>query len=478
MYDFIIIGAGVVGSMIARELSKYELKVLLVDKEDDVSCGASKANSGIVHGGYDAVHGTLKSKLVRKGNRMYKELDEKLHFGYSEIGSLVLAFTEEEMDTLKDLLQNGIKNGVDGLWIISKEEVLSLQPNVNKNVVGALYCKTAGVTSPYELTIALAENAIQNGVELQLKAEVTDIEKKNEYFVVTAGKQLYKTKYILNCAGVYSDKIASLIGAQNFTIIPRRGEYILFNKVQGELASHVLFQCPTKEGKGILVTKTYHNNLMIGPDAQQIQDKDDVSNHIENLQVIIDTARKTIKDFDVNMAITYFAGIRASSDRKDFIIEESKVKGFINVAGIDSPGLTSSPAIAQYVVQLIKEMGVTLISNKKFNPYRKSIYHKKDETFSGYVDAEDKKNNIICRCEMVTEAEIVDAMHRGIPIDSVDAIKRRTRAGMGPCQGGFCTPRVTKIIAREAKILEEEVTSKKKKTPILDRITKYHYPIK
>lgn len=466
MYDFIIIGAGVIGSTIARELSRYEVKVLLIDKENDVTCGASKANSGIVHGGYDAKHGTLKSKLVRKGNRMYAKLNEELNFGYSEIGSLVLAFSEEEIETLEELLENGQKNGIDDLKIIYKEEILGMEPHVNKDVVAALYCPSSGVTSPYELTIALAENAIKNGVELKLKTEVVDVDKVEDYFIVSTKDEKIKSKYVINCAGVYSDKVASFIGADNFSITPRRGEYIVLNKNQGYLANRVLFQCPTDKGKGILVTRTYHNNLMLGPNAQEISDKDDVSTNLDVLNYIVDTARKTVKDFDLRMTLTSYSGIRATSNTKDFIIEESSVEGFINVVGIDSPGLTSSPAIGKYVIDIIKNMGVELKEDKNFDPYREPIYHKK-ENFDGKIDAQDANKNIICRCETITEAEIVDAMGRGIPIDSIDAIKRRTRAGMGPCQGQFCGPRVTKIIAREAGIDESEVTQRGKGSSIL-----------
>lgn len=466
MYDFIIIGAGVIGSTIARELSRYELNVLLIDKENDVTCGASKANSGIVHGGYDAKHGTLKSKLVRKGNRMYAKLNEELNFGYSEIGSLVLAFSEEEIETLEELLENGQNNGIDDLKIIYKEEILEMEPHVNKDVVAALYCPSSGVTSPYELTIALAENAIKNGVKLKLKTEVVDVDKVEDYFIVSTKDEKIKSKYVINCAGVYSDKVASFIGADNFSITPRRGEYIVLNKNQGYLANRVLFQCPTDKGKGILVTRTYHNNLMLGPNAQEISDKDDVSTSLEVLNYIVDTARKTVKDFDLRMTLTSYSGIRATSNTKDFIIEESSVKGFINVVGIDSPGLTSSPAIGKYVIDIIKNMGVELKEDKNFDPYREPIYHKK-ENFDGKIDAQEANKNIICRCETITEAEIVDAMSRGIPIDSIDAIKRRTRAGMGPCQGQFCGPRVTKIIAREAGIDESEVTQRGKGSSIL-----------
>ena len=467
MYDFIIIGAGVIGATIARELSRYELDVLILDKENDVTCGASKANSGIVHGGYDDKHGTMKSKMCRKGNRMFPKLNEELNFGYSEIGSLILAFSEEEIKKLEELYENGIKNGVDDLKILTKEEIFEMEPHVSKEVVASLYSPTSGVTSPYEMTIALVENALDNGVKLKLKSEVLDIEKNENSFTVVTKEEKLETKYVINCAGVYSDRVASFVGANNFTIKPRRGEYILLNKNQSYLANTVLFQCPTEKGKGILVTRTYHNNLMLGPNSQDIDDKGDVSTSLDALNYIVDTARKTVKDFDLRMTLTSYSGIRATPNTKDFIIEESTVKGFINVAGIESPGLTSSPAIGEYVIEIIKNMGVELKENKSFNPYRNPIIKKKDDKFDGKIDDTNPEKNIICRCEKVTEAEIIDAMNRKVPIDSTDAIKRRTRAGMGQCQGQFCGPRVTKIIAREAKIEEHEVTQRGKGSSLL-----------
>lgn len=480
--DVIIIGAGVVGCAIARELSKYQLDVLLLEKENDVSMGASKANSGIVHGGYDAKHGTQKGYFSRKGNRMFKQLNDELNFGYLECGSLVVAFDEEELDILHHLMENGIKNGVDDLEIIEREQILALEPHLNPKVKYALYCKSAGIASPYEMTIALAENAITNGVSLQLKSEVvniskglvsefvntedTGIEEDEDVFEVTTMKDGQKTayygRYIVNAAGVYSDMIPQMLGMNEFSINPRKGEYILMNKNQGHLAKGVIFQTPTAKGKGILVTRTYHGNLMLGPNASEVQDRTEVGTDIDVLSYIVKTARKSVKDFDTKYTLTSFAGLRASSSIKDFIIEESKVKRFINVAGIESPGLTSSPAIAVYVTELLKTSGLELIEDKNFHPNRKSIIIEKDENFEGKVDHEEADMNIICRCEKVTESEIIDAMNRGIPIDHVDGIKRRSRATMGACQGNFCTSRITALIARELGIDESEVTTRGK----------------
>lgn len=459
MYDVSIIGAGVVGSAIARELSKYKLKICLIEKEEDVATGASKANSGIVHGGYVAKHGTLKGELCIKGNRMYSKLDKELNFGYRNPGALVIGFSDEDEKRIKALYENGIKVGCNDLEIIYGEKIKELESHINKNVKVALYAKSVGVTSPYEMTIALAENAIENGVDLKLETMVLSIEKKdNKTFKINTNNGEIRSKYIINAAGLYSDKIANMVGIDNFKILPRRGQYVLSTKDQGHLVNRVIFQVPTEKGKGILVTTTYHGNFMIGPDAEDIGNKDDIGTDFERVENIIETARKSIHDFDVRKSLTTFAGVRAVSDTGDFIIEESKVNGFINAAGIDSPGLTSSPAIAEKIVEIIKESGLELIKDENFNPYRKPIIIKKDKNFNGKIDDEDPKKNIICRCETVTEAEIIDAIYRGIPIKSTDAIKRRTRAGMGFCQGNFCRGRVKSIIAREMKIPIEEVT--------------------
>lgn len=456
MYDVLIIGGGVIGGNIGRELSKYNLKICMVEKDDDVSCGCSKANSGIVHAGYADTPGTLKAKLCVKGNRMFEKLEEELNFGYRETGSLVLAFSDEEKKYLEKLYDYGIQNGVGGLKIIDREEVLKMESHLNKEVKWALYCKDAGVCSPYEFTIALIENAIKNGMDLRLNEEVIGIEKEGDIFKVKTNKGIIESKYVINAAGVYSDKIANMVGLDDFYIIPRKGEYILFNKDQAYLVNKVIFQVPTEKGKGILVTTTYHGNLLIGPDAEQVASKEDVSTDEKSLIEIIKAARKSVSGFDMKKALTSFAGVRPTSSTKDFRVEESKVKGFFNATG-DSPGLTSSPAIAKMMVDILKDSGVELEEKENFVAYRKPIIVKKDKNFIGNIDATNPKEHIICRCETVTEEEIVDALTREIKIDSIDAIKRRTRAGMGTCQGAFCGPRVRKLIAKTLNISEDEV---------------------
>lgn len=466
MYDIAIIGAGVIGTSIARELSRYQLNILLLEKESDVSNGASKANSGIVHGGYDAKHGTMKSKFSRSGNRMFAQLESELHFGYTECGSLVLAFAEEDFETLEQLKINGEKNGVDDLEMLGQAEVRAMEPHINASVIGALYCPTVGVASPYELTIAFAENAVANGVTLKLNQQVKAI-KKDEAFTIQTQNNAYESKVVINAAGGYSDEVAGFLGLDDFYIIPRRGEYILLNKDQGHLANTVLFQCPTEKGKGILVTRTYHGNLMLGPNAQEVDDPSEVSTNKEVLDYIVETARHSIPDFNIKKTLTSFSGIRATSSRHDFIIEESAVKGFVNVAGIESPGLTSSPAIAKYVTELLESMGVLLEVNPSFNPERPPIIIKKEEAFKGDLEASEPDQHVICRCEQVTEAEIIDALNRGIDVRSLDSIKRRTRAGMGPCQGNFCSQRVAEVIAEVKGISVEDVPKRGEGSSIL-----------
>ncbi|GCD11471.1 NAD(P)/FAD-dependent oxidoreductase [Clostridium tagluense] len=469
MYDVVIIGAGVVGSAIARNLSRYNLKIGILEKEDDVSTGASKANSGIVHGGYAAKYGTLKGQLCGKGNKMYRKLQEELNFGYRKTGALVIGFNEEDEKKIKELYENGLKMGCDDLEIIRGDKLKEIEPNLNSDVTVALYAKSVGVTSPYEFTIALVENAISNGVELKLLSEVLSIENLEEKFIVHTNKEDIEARYVINAAGQYSDKIANMLGMDDFKIMPKKGQYILMGKDQGHLVNTVIFQVPTDKGKGILVTTTYHGNFMIGPNSEEISDKDDVATTTETLKDVIIAARRSIPDFDVRKTLTTFSGIRASSNTGDFIIEESHVKRFINVAGIDSPGLTSSPAIAEMVADILVKSGLVLQEKDNFISYRKGIIVKKDNNFHGKIDDEDPAKNIICRCEVVTEAEIVDAIHRNIPINSTDAIKRRTRAGMGTCQANFCRSRVKAIIARELNIDVDKVTvrgNSSSKTPV------------
>lgn len=453
IYDVIIIGAGIVGTSIARELSKYNTKVLILEKEADISMGSTKANSAIVHGGYAEDHSQLKGRLCYKGRIQYKQLDKELNFGFRETGSLVVT-KEDDKGPLEYLLENGIRNGLEDLSIINSDEIRKLEPNLSKDIKWALHCKGAGVCSPYEMAIAMAENAIKNGVELKLENEVENIEKLDSKFRVTTSKGEFHSNYIVNAAGVYSDKISQMLGVNDFEILPRSGEYLLFTRGTGEEINSVIFQLPTEYGKGVLITSTYYGNLLIGPDSNDNSEREDTSTHLERIAHIYEGAKSLYSDINPKQFIRSFTGIRARSSTDDFVIEETEVKGFINVAGIQSPGLTASPAIAEMVRDILSDSGLILEPNKDFDPIRKPIITKKP--LKPFLEVKDKielplgaKGRIVCRCEQVTEDEIVDALHRGIKLKTIDAIKRRTRATMGWCQGEFCRPRVLEIVARE-----------------------------
>ncbi|KAJ3010579.1 UNVERIFIED_CONTAM: hypothetical protein HDU68_002076 [Siphonaria sp. JEL0065] len=471
--DVIIIGAGVIGCAIAREMARMKLKVCVLEKGDDVASGASKANSGIVHGGYDETHGTLKARVSGKGNRMFKTWNEQLNFGFRVTGSMVLAFGPDEEPELNRLLENGAKNGITGLRIIDRTEIMKREPFINSNVHKALLCPHSGITSPYEYTIALAENAILNGVQFHLNCEVTDIQRlaptselnipHGGFLVRTSNHQEFATRIVINAAGLFSDKIAAMLGAADFSILPRKGEYIVLDKTQAKFANHVLFPVPSPvRGKGILVSQTFHGNLLLGPTSRDV--REDSRTNTEILKDILGSARQSVPGFDVSKAITSYAGLRAKCSRGDFIIEEAKhCPGLVNVARIDSPRLTSSPVVAEMVCGIVKRIwkrttGTETPVNPWFNPIRPPIIIKKGPEYKGQIDHPTIPGlNVICRCEVVSEAEIVDAIHRPLGAHSTDAVKKRTRAGMGSCQGTFCEPRVANLIARELNMKVEDV---------------------
>lgn len=456
MYDVTIIGAGVVGTAIARELSKYKIKVIVVDKENDVANGTTKANSAIVHAGYDAKRGTLKAKTNVAGNAMYEALCKELGVPFKRIGSLVVGFDEEDMRTLEHLYEQGIDNGVPNLEIIDQARIQEMEPNLSKEITGALYAPTAGIVGPWELAIALAENAAENGVEILLNTEVTSIDKNTEGFLVTSSQKTFQTRYIVNCAGLFADRINNLINTPSFKILPNRGEYNLFDKGVGDYVNTVVFQTPTKQGKGVLVLPTVHGNLMIGPTAESVEDPEAVETTMEGLQFLREKANRVVPGFPFHTVITSFAGLRAKVESGDFIIEEStESKGFINVAAIDSPGLSAAPAISQMVVNMLLEIAGGFESNPTFNPNRRPIIHfmeLSDEEKAALIQKDSRYGRVICRCESITEGEIVDIINRKAGATNLDAVKRRARAGAGRCQGGFCGPRVMEILARELNV--------------------------
>ncbi len=364
-YDISIIGAGVTGALIARELSKFDMKVCILDKDADVAMGTSKANSAIVHAGYDASPGSLKAKLNVKGNALMGDIADDLDVPFKRIGSFVLAFNEEDQKELEKLYENGIKNKVPQLKIIDQKEVRKMEPHISQDVIGALYAPTAGIVCPYELTLAATENAVANGVELILECTIEGIKRQDEGFVLETSKGLIKSRYVINAAGVYSDTLARMVGDEEISITPRRGEYLLLDKRQGNVVNTVIFQPPSVMGKGILVTPTVDGNLLIGPTAENIEDKDNIATTNIGLSTVIEGARKSVPSFNTRDVITSFAGLRATSSRGDFIIEESKhAKGFVHVAGIESPGLSAAPAIAEYVIEILKDMEIPLTKKK------------------------------------------------------------------------------------------------------------------
>lgn len=452
MLDVVIIGSGVVGSSIARELSRYQSKTLVLEKENDVSVGTSKANSGIVHGGFDAEEGSLKAKFNVLGNQMFDELSKELDFPFKRNEAFVLAFDEQSKQVLEELYHKGIVNGVKEMRIISGDEARKMEPHISLNAVYALHIPSSGIVSPYEMTIAYAENASVNGIDFRFNAEVIDVKKEKEGFIVVLkdGEKI-ATKQVINCAGVYADKINNMVSNKKIHITPRKGEYCLLDKNYGYYTSRTLFQTPTKMGKGVLVAPTTHGNIIVGPTAYDIDDKDNITTTVNGLDEVWKKATMTIPTLNKRGIITQFAGLRAHEDHDDFIIGYSDITGFYNVAGIESPGLSSAPAIAVHVSEEVAK-NLNLKVNEKFVGTRKGIPHffaLSDEEKAALIKQDPLFGHIICRCEVVTEAEIVQAINRPLGARDLDGIKRRTRSGMGRCQMGFCTPKVMEILARE-----------------------------
>ena len=462
MFDVTIIGAGVIGCSIARELSKYNLKTCVLESSSDVASGTTKANSAIVHGGYDANPSTLKGQLNAKGNAMFSKLAKELDFPFKRNGSLVLCFEKDNMVDLTHLLEQGEKNGVPDLVILDGDQVRKIEPNITDHCVGALYSPTGGIVCPYEMTIAMAENAFNNGVEFRFETEVKNIEKDSNNYIITTNKGDIKTKIIINAAGLYSGQISNMISENKLKIVPRRGEYVLFDRALGSLVSSTIFQLPTKLGKGVLVTPTVDGNLLIGPNAVDVDDKTNLDTTREGIEDIVSKAQLSIQiPFPMNMVITSFSGNRATNESNDFIIEEVKdAKNFINVAAISSPGLSSAPSIALMVSDMVLEKLVPE-ENSKFNPIRVGIRKFREmtnEQRKEIIKEIPEYGTVICRCETVTEGEILDSIRRPLGARTLDGVKLRTRAGMGRCQSGFCSTRVVDILSKELNIPRCEVT--------------------
>ncbi len=461
MYDVVIIGAGVSGASSARALSAYDLKICVVEKAEDVCCGTSKANSAIVHAGFDAKTGSLMAKLNVQGNQMMPRIAGELDVPFNPCGSLVVCREGEDPEVLKELYNQGVANGVEGLKIIDGEEARALEPNLADDVIAALWAPSAGIICPFLLNIAYAENACENGVEFRFDTEVQGIEKMDGGYRLVTENGSIETKVVVNAAGVYADKLHNMVSANPIHITPRRGDYCLLDKTAGDLVSRTIFQLPGKYGKGVLVSPTVHGNIIIGPTAIEQEDRESTATTREGLDQVISKSAKSVKNIPLRQVITSFAGLRAHEDGGEFIIEELEdAKGFVDCAGIESPGLASSPAVGEYVRDIVVNI---------LNPSRKSDYK---ATRKGILDPKtlsvDERNalirenpaygNIICRCEKVTEGEILDAIHRPLGARSLDGVKRRTRAGMGRCQSGFCSPRTMEILARELNMDLSEIT--------------------
>jgi glycerol-3-phosphate dehydrogenase len=461
MTDVVIIGAGVIGAAVARELSKYKLNITVLERECDVAMGATSANSGIVHAGFDAKPGTLKARFNLRGSLLMEEYCKSLGVKYKRCGSLVVGFDEDDLKTLKSLLLRGEENGVSSLKILSGDEVRAIEPNIGAGVKYALHAPTGAIVCPYELCMAALGSAMDNGAELLLNFDVSEISRSDGKYTVRArdGREV-SAEVVINAAGVYSDFIATLVGECDFKIGARRGEYMLLDKKAGGLVKSTVFRCPSKAGKGILVTPTVDGNLMLGPTAEEIPDKDDTSSTVIGLAKIKEKASEQVSGIDTSKVITSFSGLRAGGDSGDFII--NRRAGFINLAGIESPGLTASPAIAEYAAELVGEV-TELSLRSDFVSERRPMHWfslLSREEKNEIIKKSPEYAKIVCRCELISEGEILDAIRTNPGATTVDGVKRRTRATMGRCQGGFCTPRIVELLAEELGVSPLEITKR------------------
>ncbi len=473
MYDVIVIGCGITGAAISYELSKYDLKVAILEKENDISTGATKANSGIIHAGYDPVPGSLMAKLNVRGSHLAKEVCEKLDVPYKQCGAMVLAFNEEQKKTLENLYEQGEKNGVKNQVIIDGKGALELEPNLSKDVKWALLEQDSAIISPWEFCFALAETSIKNGVELFLDTEVTKIEKENSVWKIN---DKFETKIVINAAGIDAEVVHDLACPHSFDMSPKKGEYYLLDKEEGVRVFRTIFRAPDSNGKGVLVSPTVHGNLIVGPNSD-LADGHDTSTTSEGLEFVKDKADDSVPSINFAANIRNFAGVRARTNVKDFIIEEvldnGAHTGFIDVAGICSPGLSSALAIGEYVLQIIKDakdsLHVSLNKKDNFIDTRKKIRFKEltEEEKAKLIKENPSYGRVVCRCETVTEGEILACFNEPIPPKSLDGIKRRTNTGMGRCQGGFCAPAIVPIIAEKLGVEPTEVLQELEGTKIL-----------
>jgi glycerol-3-phosphate dehydrogenase len=475
MVDIIIIGAGVVGSLIARSLSQYEVSVLVLEKENDVGDVTSMANSAIVHSGYDPLPGTKKALYNVEGNAMYPALCRDLDVPFGPVGSLTIALSDAQVEVLKDLQKRGEENGV-ATKLLSADEVKAMEPNISPEVKGALLCPTAGVVNPFVLTAHAMENAIDNGTKLHLDEAVTGIKRVKDHFEVKTTKALYEAKVVINCAGLHSEEIAKMIEPVDWKINPRKGEYYVLDHYAPGLVNHVLFPLPSEKGKGILVTMTTSGNYLVGPSSEVIEDKEDFSTDALTLADVKRQAMMMVPNIPFREQIRVFAGLRATPSTHDFIIEASKAyKEFINVAGIESPGLASSPAIAMHVTDELVAPVIALKPKKSFNPKVKKYINLQSmslEERNALIKKDPNFGEMICNCEKISKGEILDILGRSLPCKTIKALKKRSRAGFGKCQGGFCQPKVLLLLAEYYHLSPLEVLYDKDGSEILAKESK------
>lgn len=473
MYDCIIIGSGVTGTSIAYNLSKKEGNFLVIEKNEDVCTGTSKANTAIIHGGYDAKPETLKAKMNVWGSEICEDLSKEIGFAYDTIGSFVVCTDESEVEILKKLYDQGIKNNVKGMEILYREDLLKMEKNLSDDVYAALFCKSAAIVDPFLMNVAFAEVSYTNGVKYNFNEEVLDIYKENDYWIVKTNKEKYETKAVVNAAGVYGDKLHNLVSEDKLNIKARRGEYLLLDKETKGLVNHVVFDVPTDKGKGVVITPTMDGNTLVGPTANFVEDKEDTSTTRKQLDYITNQCEKTVKNIPLRSVITSFSGLRAHEEQGDFVLQETK-ENFFDAIGIESPGLSSAPAIGIYISQMVADK-LNLKENENFNGHRDPIIKTSELSFDEHqklIEKDPRYGQIICRCEKVTEGEIVDAINRPLGAKNLDGIKRRVRATAGRCQGGFCSPKIIEILARELDKDQKEIVKNNENSFILTSNTK------
>ena len=480
-YDVIVIGAGVVGCLIARALARYRLRILLIDKASDVGEGTTKANTAIVHAGYDAAPGTLKARLNVAGNRLFDRVCSELDVEFDRCGTYVVARSAEDGAILRTLRERGQTNGVGGLTLISGEEMRRREPAITRDTVGALYAATGGIVDPFGLCVGAAENAAMNGVDLRLETEALGfVREHDEIRGVVTSAGIYKSRWTIIAAGLWADALWQKAGLNGFRITPRKGEYFVLDRVATEKVGSVLFPCPTPKSKGILVTRTIHGNLLLGPNSHEVDSKSDIGTSAIGLDEVMVGALQLVPSLDSRLVIRTFAGLRASGNTGDFFIDiPAQVSGLLVVGGIESPGLTASPAIAEYAIEMLREAGLYLTERPDYDPMRKAIPHFARLTRSAQeslISQDRRYGRVVCRCETVTEAEIISACHAIIPAKTYDAVKRRTRLGTGRCQGAFDLPLVIEIMARELGVSPLSLTKQGGASRFLVRETKQETP--